>query len=93
MLNAIHIAIRATLATLVLAGIAYPVVTTALSQTLFANRANGRLVKDERRQTVCSAPIGQSFEQPALGEAWVNLLLLNLALDRRFGRPELHAEQ
>lgn len=200
MLNAALIAIRTTIVTLVLTGIVYPIVMTGLAQSLFSDRANGSLVKDEHGQIVGSSLIGQSFNQPAyfwprpsaagdkgydptssggsnlgatsqklrdriagdlarvteanpdaprrvpidlvtasasgldphvspeaalwqvarvarargvapervrqiveaqtegrdlgvLGEARVNVLLLNLALDRRFGRPELHAER
>ncbi len=200
MLNATLIAIRTTIVTLAITGLAYPLVMTGVAQSLFSGRANGSLVKDERGQIVGSSLIGQNFEQPAyfwprpsaagergydptasggsnlgatsqklhdriatdlarlteanpdakgpvpielvtasasgldphlspraalwqvprvahtrgvapervrqiveaesegrelgvLGEARVNVLLLNLALDRRFGRPEQHAER
>lgn len=65
MFNALLIAIRTTLVTLVITGIAYPALMTGLAQSLFADRANGSLVKDERGQVVGSALIGQSFDGPA----------------------------
>lgn len=64
MLNAMIIALRTTIVTLVVTGIVYPLVMTGLSQALFSDRANGSLVKDERGQIVGSALIGQNFDQP-----------------------------
>jgi K+-transporting ATPase ATPase C chain len=64
MVNTTLIAIRTTIVTLVLTGIVYPVVMTALAQALFSDRANGSLVKDEHGQIVGAALIGQNFDQP-----------------------------
>ena len=65
MLNAILIAFRTTIVTLVITGLAYPIVMTGLAQGLFSNRANGSLVRDESGQIVGSALIGQSFGHPS----------------------------
>ena len=65
MLNATLIAIRTTIVTLLITGIAYPVVMTGVAQSLFSNRANGSLVTDERGQIVGSSLIGQSFDHAA----------------------------
>jgi K+-transporting ATPase ATPase C chain len=59
------IAIRATLVTLVLTGVLYPVVITATAQVLFRGRANGSLVTDERGTVVGSELIAQKFASPA----------------------------
>jgi K+-transporting ATPase ATPase C chain len=59
------IALRATLVTLVVTGIVYPLAVTGLAQVLFPARANGSLVADERGQVVGSALVGQSFTRPA----------------------------
>lgn len=58
------VAARFTLVTLLLTGIAYPLVTTALAQVLFPSRANGSLVTNDRGHTVGSELIGQSFAKP-----------------------------
>lgn len=65
MLNATLIALRTTIVTLVITGIAYPIAMTGLAQSLFPDHANGSVVKDERGQIVGSALIGQSFGSPA----------------------------
>ena len=59
------IALRATLVTLVLSGILYPIAMTALSQLLFPSKASGSLVTDEGGRVVGSALIGQRFSGPA----------------------------
>ena len=59
------IAIRATIATLVLTGLLYPFVITVLAQVLFPWRANGSLVTDEKGQVVGSELIAQGFANPA----------------------------
>jgi K+-transporting ATPase ATPase C chain len=62
--NAFVVAIRTTLVTLVLTGLVYPLVLTGLAQVLFSARANGSVVRDERRQIVGSELIGQGFNSP-----------------------------
>jgi len=48
----------------VLTGALYPAVVTALSQLLFADQANGSLLKNKQGQAIGSALIGQSFSDP-----------------------------
>jgi K+-transporting ATPase ATPase C chain len=59
------IAIRTTVVTLVLTGVAYPLVVTGMGQLLFSHRANGSLVADERGRIVGSELIAQRFASPA----------------------------
>jgi potassium-transporting ATPase KdpC subunit len=59
------IACRAALFTLILTGVAYPLLVTGLAQSLFPGKANGSLVRDERGQVVGSELIGQAFSHPA----------------------------
>jgi K+-transporting ATPase ATPase C chain len=59
------IAIRATIVTLVLTGLIYPLVMTGLAQLIFPWRANGSLVTDEKGQVVGSELIAQGFTNPA----------------------------
>jgi potassium-transporting ATPase KdpC subunit len=61
----ILIALRATAVTLVLTGLAYPLLMTGLAQVIFPGRANGSLVTDERGAVVGSDLIGQAFANPA----------------------------
>ena len=56
--------VRVTLVTLVLTGLAYPLAMTGLSQLLFAHRASGSLVTDEKGRVVGSELIGQPFSSP-----------------------------
>ena len=58
------VALRMTLATLVLTGLAYPLVVTGLAQVLFPWRANGSVVS-ARGRVVGSELIGQGFKSPA----------------------------
>jgi len=60
----IVIALRVTLVTLVLTGLAYPLAMTAAAQALFHDKANGSLVHDEKGAVVGSRLIGQAFAQP-----------------------------
>jgi K+-transporting ATPase ATPase C chain len=55
------VALRATLVTLLLTGVAYPLVTTVFAQGLFPNRARGSLVGNEQGQVVGSELIAQPF--------------------------------
>jgi potassium-transporting ATPase KdpC subunit len=51
--------------TLLLTGIAYPLLVTGLAQLFFPGKANGSLIKDDRGQVVGSELIGQRFSHPA----------------------------
>lgn len=61
----IAVALRATLVTLVLTGILYPLLTTGAALLLFPRQAQGSLVSDEQGQVVGSALIAQPFSAPA----------------------------
>ena len=58
------VALRFTVVTLLLTGVAYPLVTTALAQVMFPSRANGSVVSDDKGHAVGSELIGQSFTKP-----------------------------
>jgi K+-transporting ATPase ATPase C chain len=58
------IALRVTVASLVLTGLVYPLAVTGLSQLLFPSRANGSLTTDEKGQVVGSELIAQGFTRP-----------------------------
>ncbi len=57
--------LRLTLVTLVLTGLAYPLLVTGLSQLLFPHRAGGSLVRDQRGRVVGSELVGQPFTSQA----------------------------
>jgi K+-transporting ATPase ATPase C chain len=59
----ITVALRMTLVTLLLTGLAYPLAVTGLAQVLFPARANGSLVMTGER-VVGSELIGQRFQKP-----------------------------
>jgi K+-transporting ATPase ATPase C chain len=59
------IALRATLVTLILTGLLYPLAMTGLAQAFFPSAANGSLVKDEAGRVVGSRLLGQGFSNPA----------------------------
>jgi potassium-transporting ATPase KdpC subunit len=59
------IALRATIVTLVLTGLIYPLCMTGIAQALFPTAAGGSLAKDETGKVVGSRLIGQSFANPA----------------------------
>ncbi|HAY21340.1 MAG TPA: potassium-transporting ATPase subunit C [Desulfobacterales bacterium] len=65
MLNAALIAFRVTVFTLLLTGVAYPLVVTGLAQLLFPYQANGSLVRDGQGNVVGSELLGQRFKHPA----------------------------
>jgi K+-transporting ATPase ATPase C chain len=58
------VAVRMTVATLVLTGLAYPLIVTGVAQVLFPWRANGSVVSAEGR-VVGSELIAQGFRSPA----------------------------
>jgi K+-transporting ATPase ATPase C chain len=58
------VAIRATLVTLVLTGLIYPLVTAGVALMLFPGRARGSLVSDDSGQVVGSELIAQPFGKP-----------------------------
>lgn len=57
-------ALRATLVTLVLTGIVYPLAVTGAAQVLFSHRANGSIVVDDKGHEVGSELVGQGFAAP-----------------------------
>jgi K+-transporting ATPase ATPase C chain len=59
------IAVRATLVTLILTGLGYPLAMTGVAQIFFSHAANGSLVQDEGGKVVGSRLIGQVFANPA----------------------------
>ncbi|RIL05932.1 MAG: potassium-transporting ATPase subunit C [Proteobacteria bacterium] len=64
----IRIALRVTVATLALTGVAYPLALSGLAQLVAPAQANGSLVTDESGRVVGSALIGQRFTEP--GYVW-----------------------
>jgi K+-transporting ATPase ATPase C chain len=60
-MNSFVIALRATLVTLVLTGLVYPLAVTGLAQIVFPDRANGSIVTDDKGREVGSELVGQGF--------------------------------
>ena len=58
------VAVRATVVTLVLTGLCYPLLMTGLGQLLFPSAAKGSVVRDANGHLIGSALIGQSFSKP-----------------------------
>lgn len=58
-------ALRATLVTLVLTGVLYPLAVTGIAQVLFPYRANGSIMTDDKGREIGSELIGQAFTDPA----------------------------
>jgi K+-transporting ATPase ATPase C chain len=59
--NELLIAVRATLVTLIVTGVAYPLLTTGVAVALFPGRARGSLVADDHGRVVGSELIAQPF--------------------------------
>ena len=59
------VSLRVTLLTLLLTGLAYPLLVTGLAQVLFPGAANGSVAKDEAGRVVGSELIAQPFTSPA----------------------------
>jgi K+-transporting ATPase ATPase C chain len=57
------IAVRLTLATILLLGVLYPLAMTGLAQALFPKQANGSLIREGSR-VIGSEIIGQQFTRP-----------------------------
>lgn len=64
-MNTFVIALRATLVTLVLTGLAYPLAVTGIAQVVSPYRANGSIVVDDKGHEVGSELIGQGFSDAA----------------------------
>lgn len=64
MLSTLVVSLRATLVTLVLTGLLYPLAVTGLSQVFFSDEAQGSLVTNVHGQVVGSALISQGFSRP-----------------------------
>jgi len=64
-MNTFVIALRATLVTLILTGVVYPLVVTGLAQVVFPHQANGSIVTDDKGREVGSELIGQAFADAA----------------------------
>ncbi len=65
MMQTLITACRVACFTLLLTGLAYPLLVTGLAQLLFPHKANGGLVQDERGRVAGSELIGQKFSHPA----------------------------
>jgi K+-transporting ATPase ATPase C chain len=63
-LQVLRPALLVTLLLTVLCGIAYPLLTTGLGQVLFADQANGSLLRDSSGNVIGSSLIAQSFTNP-----------------------------
>jgi len=61
----LDIAIRLTVVTLLLTGVAYPLAMTGLAQVMFPHRANGSLVLGADGRAIGSELVGQAFRDAA----------------------------
>jgi K+-transporting ATPase ATPase C chain len=64
MAQELWIALRVTLATLLLTGLAYPLVVTGIAGVVFPQASAGTLVRDAKGEVVGSLLIGQPFVRP-----------------------------
>jgi K+-transporting ATPase ATPase C chain len=64
-MRTIRIALQATLVTLLLTGLAYPLAMTGVARVLFPAKSAGSLVTDAHGKVVGSELIGQVFTNPA----------------------------
>jgi K+-transporting ATPase ATPase C chain len=64
MLSLVSGAVRASLVTFVLCGLAYPLFVTGVGQVLMSDRANGSLEKSADGQIIGSRLIGQQWDDP-----------------------------
>src|SRR5262245_50254434 len=64
-MRALRVSLQATVVTLVLTGLVYPLAMTGLAQVLFSKSADGSLVTDGTGKVRGSALIGQPFSNPA----------------------------
>ncbi len=64
-MRTLRICLQATLVTLILTGLLYPLAMTGAAQVLFGHKANGSLVTDNTGHVRGSALIGQVFTNPA----------------------------
>ena len=60
-----EIAIRTTIVTILLTGVIYPYVVTAIAQMIFPAQANGGLVADKDGKVIGAEAIAQPFMNPA----------------------------
>jgi K+-transporting ATPase ATPase C chain len=58
------IALRATVLTLLLTGVVYPLLTTGVAKLIFPRQADGSLVNDDKGNAIGSELIAQSFTRP-----------------------------
>lgn len=63
-MRTLRICLQATLVTLILTGLVYPLAMTGMAQVLFSHAANGTLVTDNTGKVRGSALIGQAFTTP-----------------------------
>ena len=63
-MRTIRIALQATLVTLLLTGVAYPLAMTGVARVLFPAKSAGSLVTDAHGKVVGSELIGQAFTNP-----------------------------
>lgn len=63
MSSELWVTLRVTAVTLLLTGVAYPLVATGLAQVLFPRAANGSWVSDESGRVVGSELLGQGFSE------------------------------